>query len=225
MRTLAKPMVSLLALAALFAVPPSPGRAQSVVVGGVAGANRSIELLERASDSESRNGFVAGAWVDVETPKPLLHVLAEAAYARRGGRFPLGGASGLIGEVESDWVALTVAPVLHVGIGPVAAYAYGGPTLEMPVRTRTAAELDNAYAAPSDQGFSVTAGAGLEGRTDGWSVRGEARVVQGLSSSYSGSAGDLRHRSVEMVMRVGRRTQGPSAPMGTTAMPSSRRYP
>ena len=102
MRTLARPMVSLLALAALLAVPPSPSRAQSVVVGGMAGANRSIELLERAADSESRNGFVFGAWVDVETPKPLLHVLAEAVYARRGGRFPLGGASGLTGEVESD---------------------------------------------------------------------------------------------------------------------------
>ncbi|HSW29026.1 MAG TPA: hypothetical protein VLH75_05945 [Longimicrobiales bacterium] len=225
MRTLARPMVSLLALAALFGATPSPGRAQSVVVGGVGGANRSRELLERAADSELRNGFVVGAWVDVETPKPPLHVLAEAAYARRGGRYPLGGASGLTGVVESDWVAVTVAPVFHVGIGPLAAYAYGGPTLEMPVRTRTAAELQNVYAAPSDQELSVTAGAGLEGRMDGWSVRGEARIVQGLSSSYSGSAGDIRHRSVEMVMRVGRRTQGPSAPMGTTAMPSSRRYP
>ncbi|MHB1191530.1 MAG: hypothetical protein ACYC6F_00665 [Longimicrobiales bacterium] len=212
MRTLARPMVSLLALAALVAVPPSPGRAQSVVVGGVAGANRSRELLERASDSESRNGFVAGVWVDVETPKPLLHVLAEAAFARRGGRYPLGGASGLIGVVESDWIALTVAPVLHVGLGLVAAYAYGGPTLEMPVRTRAAAELQSAYAAPSDQSFSVTAGAGLEGRMDTWSLRGEARIVQGLSASYSGSAGDLRHRSVEVVLRVGKRRGGGALP-------------
>jgi hypothetical protein len=201
-------MVSLLALAALLAAAPSPGCAQSVVVGGVAGANRSRELLERASDSEPRTGFVAGAWVDVETPKPLLHVLAEAAYARRGGRFPLAGPSGLTGVVESDWVAVTLAPVLHVTAGPVAAYAYGGPTLETHVRTRTAAELSSAYASPSDQDFSVTAGAGLEGRMDGWSVRGEARIVQGLSSSYSRSAGDLRHRSVEVLLRVGRKRGG-----------------
>lgn len=212
MRTLTWPMVSLLALAALPAVSPSPCRAQQVVVGGVAGVTRSVEILERASDSESRNGFVVGAWVDVETPKPLLHVLAEAAYARRGGRYPLGGASGLTGEVESDWVALTVAPVLHVGIGPVAAYAYGGPTLEMPVRTRTAAEMQRVYAAPSDQGFSVTAGAGFEGRMDAWSMRGEARIVQGLSASYSGSAGDIRHRSVEVLLRVGKRRGGGALP-------------
>jgi hypothetical protein len=151
---------------------------------------------------------VAGAWVDVETPKPLLHVLAEAAYARRGGRFPLAGPSGLTGVVESDWIAVTVAPVLHVAAGPAAAYAYGGPTLEMHVRTRTAAELGNAYATPSDQCLSVTAGAGLEGRMDGWSVRGEARVVQGLSSSYSGSAGDIRHRSVDVLLRVGKMLGG-----------------
>ncbi len=208
MRTLARPMVSLLALATLVVVSPLPSRAQSVVVGVVAGANRSREILKHASDSESRSGFVAGAWVDMETPKRPLHVLAEAAYARRGGRFPLGGPSGLTGEVESDWVAVTVAPLFHVGIGQVAAYAYGGPTLEMPVRTRTAAELANAYAAPSDQGFSVTAGAGLEGRMDGWSVRGEARIVEGLSSAYSGSAGDLRHRSLEVLLRVGKRRGG-----------------
>lgn len=205
MRTLSRSTVPLLALAALLVLSPSPSRAQSVVAGVVAGANRSREILKHASDSESRSGFVAGAWVDVETPRPILHVFAEAAYARRGGSFPLAGPSGLTGEVESDWVAVTVAPVLHVGIGPVAAYVYGGPTLEMPVRTRSAAELQNVYAAPSDQGLAVTAGSGLDGRMKGWSVRGEIRIVEGLSSAYSGSAGDLRHRSVEVLLRVGKR--------------------
>ncbi|NJD18437.1 MAG: hypothetical protein FIA95_04040, partial [Gemmatimonadetes bacterium] len=195
---------ALLAALALLAVP-SGGAAQSVTVGGVGGIVRSRQILVRASDSERRNGFVAGAWMDVQSPKPLLHFLAEAAYARRGGRFPLAGPSGLIGEVESDWVTFTVAPTLHVALGPVGAYAYAGPTLELHVRTRSAAALRNAYAEPSDQGLAASAGAGLEARLPGWAVRGEARVVEGLSAAYSGSAGDIRHRSVEVVLRVGRK--------------------
>ena len=212
MRTLASPVVSLPAVAVLLAAAPGPARAQSVVVGGVVGVVKSRQLVQHASDSESRRGFVAGAWVDVETPEPLLHVLAEAAYVRRGGHFPLGGPSGLSGNVESDWLAATVAPLLSAGIGPVGVYVYGGPTLEMHVRTRSAAALRNAYATPSDQGLSVSAGAGLEGRMGGWSVRGEGRIVEGLSPAYSGSAGDVRHRSMEVLLRVGRRRGGNGPP-------------
>jgi len=108
---------------------------------------RSRQILDRSSDSEGRDGFVAGIWVDVETAKPFLSVLAEAAYA-----------------------------------------------------------------SPSDQAFSATAGAGLEGRLDGWAVRGEGRVVEGLSSAYSGSAGEIRHRSVEVLLRLGKRRSA-SAPL------------
>ena len=222
MRTLTIPRVPLLgdilirpsaALAALIlAAAPVAAAAQSVTLGGVAGLSRSRQILERSSDSEPREGFVAGAWMDVQTPKPLLHVLAEATYARRGGRFPLAGSTGLAGNVDSDWVTFTAAPMLHVSMGPVAAFAYAGPTLETHVRTRSAAALGNAFATPSGQGFSATVGAGLEGRLEAWSVRGEARVVEGVSPAYSGSAGDIRHRSVEVLLRVGRRRDAGSSP-------------
>jgi len=237
MRTLTIPRVPFAAAATLaalvltaiaLAAAPIPVAAQSVTLGGAAGLTRSRQILERTSDSDPRDGFVAGAWMDVQTALPLLHVLAEAGYARRGGRFPLAGPAGLTGltgAVESDWITFTTAPMLHVTAGPVAAFVYGGPMLELHVRTRTAAALRGAYATPSDQVFAAIAGGGLEGRLDAWSVRAEARVVEGLSAAYSGSAGDIRQRSVEVVVRVGRRGQGPSAPMGTTAMPSSRRYP
>ena len=199
---------TLLLSLALFPATPGASSAQPVVVGAVLGRAESRELRERAGDSDLREGLVVGAWADVETPARLVHVLAEAVYARRGGRFPLGGPGGLSGEVESDWLAATVAPLLSTGIGPVAVYVYGGPTLEVPVRTRTAAALRSAYATPSDQGLSVTAGTGLEARWGRWSVRGEVRVVEGLTSAYSGSAGDVRHRSTEVLVRVGKRRGG-----------------
>lgn len=207
------PWVTVVA-AAVLAVAPIASAAQAVTVGGVAGLSRSRQILERSSDSDPRDGFVAGAWMAVETPKPLLHVLTEAAYARRGGRFPVAGPTGLTGNVDSDWVTFAAAPMLRVAMGPVAAFAYAGPMLELHVRTRSAAALRNAFATPSDQGFSAVAGAGLEGRLQGWSVRCEARVVAGMSPAYSGSAGDIRHRSAEVLLRVGRRREAVISPDG-----------
>ncbi|MDP2954866.1 MAG: hypothetical protein Q8N53_00480 [Longimicrobiales bacterium] len=195
---------TLLVALALLPATPVTSAAQPVVVGGVLGRAESRQLRERAEDSEPRAGLVAGAWLEIETPTRLVHVLAEGVYVRRGGTFPLGGPGGLSGNVDSDYLALTVAPSLHVALGPMAAYAYGGPTLEMPLRTRTVTELGNAYANPSDQGLSVTAGAGLEARASRWVVRGEVRIVEGLTSAYSGSVGDFRHRSTEILVRVGR---------------------
>lgn len=202
-------------LAAAMAAAPIPVASQSVTLGATAGLSRSRQILERESDSDPRDGFVAGAWMDVQTPQPLLHVLAEAGYAQRGGRFPLagpGGLTGLTGTVESDWITFTTVPVLHVAAGPAAAFVYGGPMLELHVRTRSAAALRNAYATPSDQGFSAIAGVGLEAHTAGWVVRGEARVVEGLSAAYSGSAGDIRHRSYEVLVRLGKRHQAAPTP-------------
>lgn len=200
MRTLAAFLVSLAVALGL----PRGAASQSIALGGLAGVVESRQLRERAEDSDTRKGFLAGAWADIPTPARPLHVLAEVAYARRGGTFPLGGPSGLTGDVETDFLASTIAPLLRFGIGPVGAFLYAGPTFEVPLRTRTAAALRAAYANPSDQSVSGTAGGGLEWRGTRWVVRCEARIVEGLSSQFSGAAGELTHRSVEMLLRVGR---------------------
>lgn len=207
MRTLTTAMVSLaLALAPLPARPePVTGQEpQRVVVGGVAGLVRSRQVADGGETSDPRTGFLAGAWVEVSTPVSFLHVLAEAAYVRRGGRVPVGGPANLLGEVESDWFAATVAPVARVAVGPAALFAYGGPTLEVPSRTRTVAQLQNRYASPTDQALAVTAGAGVGIHRGRWEVRGEVRHVEGLTSVYAGTDGSLKHRSTEVVVRVGR---------------------
>jgi hypothetical protein len=225
MRTLTKPMVSLAVLAALVALPSGHSAAQSILVGGVAGRAESREVRDRAADSDTRSGFVVGAWTEVTSPVPFVGALAEAVWVRRGGAFPLGGPAGLRGDVESDWLAMTVAPVLRGGVGPVHLYVYGGPTVELPLRTRTAAELRSAYAAPTDQGFAVTAGAGLGVRSGRWSVQGEARRVEGLSTAYSGSAGDVRHRSTELLVRVARSRRASSGQRTEPPTPAPRPAP
>ena len=198
MRTLATPLVSLLVVLGL------PHQADSqMVMGGAVGVVQSRQLRDRAADSETRTGFLVGAWADVTTPASPLHVLAEVAYVRRGGTFPLGGLAGLSGDVEADYLATTVAGQVGFGVGPVGALIYAGPTFEAPLRTRSAPGLGAAYANPADQSFSVTAGAGLRWHGPRWVVRAEARIVEGLSSAFSGAAGEYRHRSVEVLLRVG----------------------
>ena len=211
MRTLTTAMVSLaagvtatLVLIALLLVPEPATAQQRVVTGGVAGLVRSRQLADGGEESEPRTGFLVGAWVEVGTPVSFLHVLAEAAYVRRGGRVTVGGPAPVLGEVESDWITATVAPVARLGRGPAAVFVYAGPTLEVPARTRTVAPLQNRYASPSEQALAVTAGVGVGIASGRWEVRAEARRVEGLTSVYDSTGGSLRHRSTEMVVRVGR---------------------
>lgn len=198
MRTLTTLLVSFLAVAG-----PQAASSQAVVVGALAGAVESRQLRERDDDSRPRDGLTAGVFVEVGTPAPLVAVLAEARYAQRGGRFPLQG--GRVGDVQADYLVATLAPTFRLAVGPVALFAFGGPSLELTLRTRSVAELANAYADPASQVFAVTAGGGVELRTPGWSVRGEARIVEQLSSAYRGDAGTFRHRATELVVKVGRR--------------------
>lgn len=199
MRTLTRVLVSLAAVTFV----PGVAAAQSVM-GGMVGYVGSRQLRDRADDSATRTGALVGAFVDVETPVGPLGILAEAFYAQRGGRLELGSSPGQQGEVQADVLGFTVAPNLHVGFGPVSAYAYAGPMVEMPVRTRYTDELAAAYRNPAGQILAVTAGAGLGVRFGIWSVRAEARVVEELSPAFTGDAGDFRHRSKEILVRVGR---------------------
>jgi hypothetical protein len=189
---------------ALSTALPSDVLSQSVWLGAVAGRVESRQLRDREPDTGTRTGLLAGAFVDVQTPAPLLSVLGEAAWVQRGARVRLPTFQPTFGDVEGDYLAMTVAPTLRLGIRGVSVFVYGGPTLEFPVRTRSSGELESLYANPSDQVFSVTAGAGVEVRRGSWSARGEARVTEGLSAAYTGAAGDFRHRSTEILLRLGR---------------------
>lgn len=198
MRTLTTLMVSLAALVAL----PATSHAQTLAVGLMGGQVQSKQIRQNADDSGTRSGILVGAFAEVETPTPFLTVLVEGAFVQRGGTFTI--ENGYEAEAEADFLELTVAPTLRAGIGPMAAFLYAGPTMEVSTGTRSAAALNNIYANPNDQVFGVTAGAGVEARVGTWVVRGEARVVEELSSSYRNGSGDVRHRSTEILVRIGR---------------------
>jgi len=197
---------TLIAVVVAMALVAPPVRAQYLRgVGVQAGHVESRQLVTNGDDSGTRSGLLGGVFIDVQTPAPLLSVLAEASYVQRGGTFPGSGTSPG-GDVEADYLAFTVAPELHLDIGPAGAFVYAGPTGEASVRTRYAPELAAAYTNPAGLAISGTAGAGVELRIPaGWAFRLEARVVEGLSAAFTGDAGEFKHRSSEFLIRVGRR--------------------
>ncbi len=191
-----------LCAAALLSLP-APLTAQGVIIGGHVGLVSSRQLVRGADASEERTGFLAGAFAQVATPLRWAGVLAEASFVRRGGRFPLEG--GQTGEVQVDYLVFGVAPVARRQLGPIRIFVYGGPSLETYLQTRAAAELSAAYREPSDQIFSVQIGGGVQAELKrGVVLRLEARHVEGLSPAFDSAAGELRHRSRELLLRLGR---------------------
>jgi hypothetical protein len=205
MRTLTVILVSALGVTSLtFASPPA--EAQGVLsVGGHLGAVRARQLQDRAEGSGTRTGLLAGAYVDAVTPFPWLSVLAEVSYAERGGRFTFLDEADA--DVRASYLAFVVAPTARLGVGPVALAAYAGPGVETSVSTRHSPNLAAAYDTPTAQVFIALVGAGFEVRPTGkWLLRMEIRHVEGVSAAFTDEAGDFRHRSTELLLRVGLRS-------------------
>jgi hypothetical protein len=195
-----------MALAALLspalALAPAALHAQTTV-GGLAGLVDARQTRTGAPDSDSRKGPLVGAWVDVRTPRAWLSVTAEVAYARRGGVYTLSG--GLEGPVEADYLAVTVLPTLRVRVGAAALLVYAGPAMDTQLRSRAAAELEAAFRDGAEQVLAISAGGGIEWTRGATTLRLEVRRHVQLSDAFRNAPGDPRHRSTEVLVRVGRR--------------------
>jgi hypothetical protein len=204
MRTLTLIVVSFLS-ATSSTVTSETAEAQAVLsVGGHVGAVHARQLQDRGEDSGTRTGLLAGAYVDALTPVTWLSVLAEASYAERGGRFNL--SEDTDAEVRAGYLVFAVAPTVRIGLGPVALAAYAGPGMETSISTRYSPLLAGAYDTPTAQVFIALLGAGLEVHpTRRWTLRMDIRHVEGVSAAFTDDAGDFRHRSTEILLRVGRR--------------------
>lgn len=189
--------------AGLHAQAPSDGPAFGVVAGPV----DAVQLRERAPDSDHHSGFMVGAWADVPTPTSWLTVLAEATAVRRGGEYDQ-GPDLPVAVVDADYLAFSIFPALRLGLGPVSLTAYAGPSLDVHLRSRSAIPLQQAFREPSTQVFAAVTGAGLEVTRGRAVFRIEARRHEQISSAYSGAVDGLRHRSTEIVARVGMHPPG-----------------
>lgn len=201
MRTLCALLVSLMLLAE-GARAQVPG---GVTAGVMVGRSETRVVRDRESDSEERAGVVLGAWLEAPLPTRFLTVLAEAAFAQRGGGWRSFSAGDVqLDPVRGDFLTATVAPTVRFGVGRLSVFAYGGPTMELHVRTRAGVRIERAFREPAPQTLAVTGGVGAAWRAGSWTVRAEARRVAGLSASWANEDGDFKHRGGELILRVGR---------------------
>ena len=203
--------VALLIVPALgLALAPAPGTAQArpVTFGGLGGWVRNSPVWNRGFETESVGGGVLGAWVNVPTPASWLSVTAEAAFTQRGSGTVLDpeevpGALGT-SPIRTDYLTASVLPRATLTVGPLRLHAATGPTMDLLLRSRVDTVLDQRMDDAATAVFAWTAGVGLGADVAaGWVAELEARIVEGLSSAYSGDLGDLRNRSFEVLARVG----------------------
>lgn len=193
------------ALALAWAAPSA--RAQGTAVGGVVGTVTAKQLRARSADSDERGGFLAGAWIDVDAPPRWLSILAEASFVRRGGAYDLDERVRGV-PVEVDYLSLAVLPTFGVRVGPASLRAFAGPAVDMNLRTATAAQLEPVFREANAQVFSLAAGVGGGVRRGRTTIRLEGRRHWQVGSAFAGDVGEVRHRSTELLLRVGVRPAG-----------------
>ena len=186
---------------------PSLGAAQLPrMVLGVAGGYTSTEhIWRRDADVTAVAGMALGAFVDVQTPLNWLSAGAELAYSQRGSDVLLDvGGIPTSGGIRTDYLTFTIRVRAALAFGPARFHLVAGPVSDIVIRSRLdpllVQVLDEERPAP----FGVSAGAGL-----GLWVTGtvfaevEARILEGLESSYTGDFISTRNRSRELVARLG----------------------
>ncbi len=158
--------------------------------------------------SEELKGVSAGVFADVQTPLSVLSIRAGAGYSGRGGAVwdeveDPGKES--VARVRSHYLSLPLHGVVELGLGPLAGYAFGGPTVDFLLSSECSAQFCQFIREEKTTGVSVAVGVGLAldlPRT----VRTylEWRLTEGLGDAYLGDRDSARNRTVEILVRMGR---------------------
>ncbi|HSM06260.1 MAG TPA: hypothetical protein VK858_16690, partial [Longimicrobiales bacterium] len=188
-------------------VPQAADRRQAVTAGVVLGYVHNEQRWSREVETDAVGGGLLGAWVNVPTPVHWLSVTAEGVFTQRGGDARLDQvAPGVTGTraIRTDYVTVSVQPRGAVALGPVRLHVTTGLTMDLLVRSRVDAALEQVLEDGATGVFGWTAGVGIRtGIGRGRVAELEARIVEGLGEAYAGEIGTVRNRSLELVGRVG----------------------
>ncbi len=177
--------------------------AQTQALGVLLGPISTIQTRSPEEDSKSHAGFTVGAWADVATPRSWLSVTAEAAIARRGATYVL--SDGFERQVDVDYLTAAVLPTLRASLGSVSLIGFAGPALDVLLRSQASLELQGAFRFGTGQVFAGIVGAGVEYRNGPTTFRLDGRINEQFSGAFGGDVDDVKHRSLEVIFRVGMR--------------------
>lgn len=180
-------------------------QAPPLVAGVVAGFNSTEHIWTPSAETENVVGATVGGFVDVQTPLDWLTAGVEVAYAQRGSDVLLESAGATSpGGIRTDFLSLALRARAGLGVGRARLYVVAGITSDFVIRSRLDPFLIQVLDEERQAPFGVLAGGGFGFRvTDTVVADIEARLVEGLQSSYGGDRLTARHRSREIVFRVG----------------------
>ncbi len=209
---------SVLVAVTLFLAIVFPPRvhAQIRAVGGQLGRTNSSQLLAGGFETDERRGLLLGAFVEVATPLNWLGVIAEASYVQRGGGISL-ETVGLQGqdtvETRVDYISFPLLLAARLFRNPVGIYAYVGPAVDYYLNVQGEPMVADLYSLEKGTVLSGVVGGGVELLVEQrWSLRFEARWMEGLTPAFEGRVGEIRHRSFELLIRAGVRPRSTQPP-------------
>jgi hypothetical protein len=170
------------------------------------GRIRAEQLWEDPVKGTRSNGFSMGIQIEVLTPARAVSIRAGAAYVQRGSGVwdrELDPHRKLVRNVRSHFLSLPMEGKLSLELGPVAIYLFGGPAVEVLLNTQCSRDLCPSLEDERPMTLSANLGGGvtipIQDRL--WGEL-EARLNEGLTSTYSSGGDGLRYRSSEILLRI-----------------------
>lgn len=183
---------------ALLHVHPAAGQDARVGIG--VGAVSARFDGPATVDFSRRTGWTVGAFVDVVLPIRPLDLRLEGRWARRGGNETTGN-----GAAESDVLGIPLALGPRIHVGPLSVFPFAGLEIAYPLVTRRSPDLEVGFAEAAGTEAGGFLGAAVDFTTPGGLRAGvEGRWLMGLNSSFTGPAGRLDLRALELTLRLSR---------------------
>ena len=158
--------------------------------------------------AESASGVSLGAFMDVQTPAPFLSIRAELGYVQRGGLAwddELDPDHTRSARVKSHYLSIPIHGKLGWDLGYLSAYLVAGPTMDFLLHTGCSSEICPLLRDDKPAVFAVSVGAGLGTEwADRYRIGAEIRLTEGLGNAYVGDLAEVRNRTLEILLRVGR---------------------
>jgi hypothetical protein len=96
---------------------------------------------------------------------------------------------------------------------PIGIYAYVGPAVDYYLNVQGSPMVSDLYSIQGTTVLSGVVGGGVELLVaQRWSLRLEARLMEGLTAAFEGRLGEIRHRSFELFIRAGVRPRSTRPP-------------
>lgn len=195
-----------LALSLTLASPGSARAQDQRTVGFHIGQLRAHQKWEHSLSTEEADGLSFGVNVDVPTPARFLSVRVGLGYAQRGSQVwdpSVDPEMEAVARVRSHYLSSTFEGKLRARLGPVAAYVFLGPAMDLLLETQCNQNLCSILADERPAVLSAVVGSGVSIHyQDRFRGDFEVRLTEGLSDAYGALSSGVGYRSVEFLFRA-----------------------